>query len=998
MGHKDYCCVPGCGNRREDKSGLSFYSIPLKSHERYQAWLDAIGRGSDWLPTPHTRICSAHFVGGKKSNIPHSASYTPTLSLNLVQEGDNVTPKRRKRRSDNDFKTEMGRLSSKSDEYFRMPPTEVLTSPLEGLLDLPQQVSPVKAKVRKGLPFGTSPNSLLHRTDVNIANSLISKTDDDGGLQMSSVVETSNASLVPVTIKIEQGMGVSSAAAVKNSATSTTGLSAGGIAHTNTCNKTSSSSKTGTVYSVGSHVQLNVPNPATAFSISRASKVTSPEKSGTTSIQIQQPTDVRGNVATTILTPGGYRTVAQLLHEKRVVTNPEQSICKIESVAGGVLPIESVEKLIAAQQAAQQREPISTTWKDVSHMDRIFKDLERFWKQKMYTDVMIKVEEETIEAHKLVVAACSPYFTSLLASLPDAVITIHLPVKKNAMKCILTYMYSGLLKLEDTTVHDVAQTAKLLKMTKVRMLCEKFIEQHNLNKRVPCSYSVSVQKMMEDGAAATTTTTTASSGMHVLNRVAARKVGDNKGEKLNTKSRNLDNKSMVQDELDGEDSQGECMDDNLVIDEDADDNDGDGDGCGEAMDEGSSDEVKPELKSEETGDDSVTGTQDYENLDSILDQIQADEVKTDGADVGDFISKLLNVHDEINPQPGYPDASDDDEDEKPLAFLKRKNSLEKKQQGPFSHLCSICGWRFPSELTCAKHIETRHTGEMNGSKAADFIQHGRYDAVRGENRIYSMKETNEESDLNDSMLLKKETDSQDAASQEMGPLDGIATTISSHGGKPKLAYVCCYCASRYPNIELCRQHTLSCENKFKMLGLPKNVREEKDQTPKKVQVNPLMHGCSECDFTTANKRYMPFHMYYKHDRPLPDELSKINCGICDRKFPSKQALREHISVHEEGGHNCKFCNKSFKYSSSLRGHIQHKHLKEKVFACPKCPHRSKTATQHKVHLSMHERQKVFPCLHCSYQAVTRKNLDIHISQKHPGPPAAETGMTVEEAK
>jgi hypothetical protein len=35
--------------------------------------------GQPWMPTLSTRICSAHFVGGVKSNDPRNLAYNPTI-------------------------------------------------------------------------------------------------------------------------------------------------------------------------------------------------------------------------------------------------------------------------------------------------------------------------------------------------------------------------------------------------------------------------------------------------------------------------------------------------------------------------------------------------------------------------------------------------------------------------------------------------------------------------------------------------------------------------------------------------------------------------------------------------------------------------------------------------------------------------------------------------------------------------------------------------------
>ena len=56
------CCVFGCSNV-QGKSGKRFYKIPADVRQA-QAWITAINR-KNWVPTEHSRVCSAHFISGK---------------------------------------------------------------------------------------------------------------------------------------------------------------------------------------------------------------------------------------------------------------------------------------------------------------------------------------------------------------------------------------------------------------------------------------------------------------------------------------------------------------------------------------------------------------------------------------------------------------------------------------------------------------------------------------------------------------------------------------------------------------------------------------------------------------------------------------------------------------------------------------------------------------------------------------------------------------------
>ena len=77
------CSVPECYNNSKRDKTLSWYKLPSDKNLRKQ-WLAKISR-KDFKPNSH-RICSAHFVGGKKTydnNIPTIVPKTikPTVTL-----------------------------------------------------------------------------------------------------------------------------------------------------------------------------------------------------------------------------------------------------------------------------------------------------------------------------------------------------------------------------------------------------------------------------------------------------------------------------------------------------------------------------------------------------------------------------------------------------------------------------------------------------------------------------------------------------------------------------------------------------------------------------------------------------------------------------------------------------------------------------------------------------------------------------------------------------
>lgn len=77
MGKNDFCCAAYCSNRRNKRPQLQYYRIP-KERKLRQKWLDLIRR-EGWTPNDYSRLCSEHFIKGKKSQDPDSPSYLPTV-------------------------------------------------------------------------------------------------------------------------------------------------------------------------------------------------------------------------------------------------------------------------------------------------------------------------------------------------------------------------------------------------------------------------------------------------------------------------------------------------------------------------------------------------------------------------------------------------------------------------------------------------------------------------------------------------------------------------------------------------------------------------------------------------------------------------------------------------------------------------------------------------------------------------------------------------------
>ena len=104
-----YCSAVGCNNSgyRDGPRGVKFYRYPKESSRR-QKWILRVNRtepnGSLWKPSTNARLCSDHFVSGKKSDEPDDPDYEPSIfttgHVKPKNPSDLARFDRRKRRHD----------------------------------------------------------------------------------------------------------------------------------------------------------------------------------------------------------------------------------------------------------------------------------------------------------------------------------------------------------------------------------------------------------------------------------------------------------------------------------------------------------------------------------------------------------------------------------------------------------------------------------------------------------------------------------------------------------------------------------------------------------------------------------------------------------------------------------------------------------------------------------------------------------------------------------
>ena len=110
-----------------------------------------------------------------------------------------------------------------------------------------------------------------------------------------------------------------------------------------------------------------------------------------------------------------------------------------------------------------ETEKFCLRWNDFeTNISTAFKELRE---DKDFFDVTLACDDETVEAHKVVISACSPFFRHILAKAKQAHPFIYLKgILHQDLLALLDYMYDGATKVATEDVNRFIEVAKELKI------------------------------------------------------------------------------------------------------------------------------------------------------------------------------------------------------------------------------------------------------------------------------------------------------------------------------------------------------------------------------------------------------------------------------------------------------------------------------------------------------------------------------------------------------
>ncbi|NWI46193.1 KLHL3 protein, partial [Picathartes gymnocephalus] len=143
------------------------------------------------------------------------------------------------------------------------------------------------------------------------------------------------------------------------------------------------------------------------------------------------------------------------------------------------VPVFSIKQSSRSSEAAEDEKDQRTVTVNPSHMRKAFKVMNELRSKRLLCDVVIVAEAVEMEAHRVVLAACSPYFCAMFTGDMSESKAKKIEIKDvdgQTLRKLIDYIYTAEIEVTEENVQVLLPAASLLQLMDVRKNCCDFLQ------------------------------------------------------------------------------------------------------------------------------------------------------------------------------------------------------------------------------------------------------------------------------------------------------------------------------------------------------------------------------------------------------------------------------------------------------------------------------------------------------------------------------------------
>ncbi|XP_041803755.1 zinc finger and BTB domain-containing protein 40 [Chelmon rostratus] len=282
---------------------------------------------------------------------------------------------------------------------------------------------------------------------------------------------------------------------------------------------------------------------------------------------------------------------------------------------------------------------------------------------------------------------------------------------------------------------------------------------------------------------------------------------------------------------------------------------------------------------------------------------------------------------------------------------------------------------FPTPLLSLLEEEEGNTQGPEGNQSADDSEKQNGTKAEEKQKEEGEEEDSKEESEEDNKVIDATTDSPSPAPSSSSPPP--SKPYSCRWCKKGFAYKCRMLAhmKRCPMSQECEQQCPQCPAKLPNQRALQHHRAEVHRSAARVKKKV---ACDLCGRTFAHPSGMIYHKRTEHFEEKP-----FACEDCGAKFGANSSLKNHMRLHTgEKPYRCKHCDMSFSVAAALAYHTKKKHSEGKMYVCQYCKAVFAQSIELTRHVRTHTGDRPYVCRECGKGYSQASGLTVHLHTFH----------------